>query len=88
MKRRKQRLDPDREQVATRPVSAAEIVSSPRFAIGVADFRAGAPPRFDEGDWGYERGRLWAALAPRTLDPRSALGVRLFEAAWERRWIV
>src|SRR6516165_1281416 len=68
-KRHKQRRDPDREQVNTLSCNAADIVYSPHFAIGVADLRAGAPPRFDEMQdeyWGYERGRQWAVLAPFT----------------------
>jgi hypothetical protein len=86
--RRKRRRDPDREQVDTRLVSAAEIVGSPRFAIGVSDLRTGAAPRFDAmDDWDYERGRLWAVLAPRTMDPKSSMAVRLYEAASRRRWI-
>jgi hypothetical protein len=87
----KQRRDPDREQVATTACSASAIVRSRYFAIGVADFRAGVPPRFDEMKddfWAYERGRLWAVLAPPTMDPRSSLGIRLFEAASKRRWII
>ena len=49
-----------------------------------------APPRFDEmqdGYWAYERGRQWAVLAPITMDPHSAVAVRLFEAAERRGWI-
>jgi hypothetical protein len=79
------------EQVETVSCSAAAIVRSAHFAVGVADFRAGAPPRFDEMQdnlWSYERGRLWAALAPATLDPKSPLGVRLFEAAVQRGLIL
>jgi hypothetical protein len=87
-RRRIHRRDPDREQVDTRLVSAAEIVGSPRFAIGVADLRTGVPPRFDDDCWAYERGRLWAVLAPPTMDPRSSLGIQLFEAAAKRRWII
>ena len=90
-KRRKQRRDPDRDQVDTVGCSAAVIVDSPYFAIGVADLRAGAPPRFDEMRdeyWGYERGRQWAVLAPITLDPHSPMAIRLFEAAQQRGWII
>jgi hypothetical protein len=91
-KRHKQRRgrDRDREQVDTVGCSAAVIVDSPYFAIGVADLRAGAPPRFDEMQdeyWAYERGRQWAVLAPITMDPHSALAVRLFEAVEQRGWI-
>jgi hypothetical protein len=89
-KRRKQRRDFDRKQVATSSCSAASIVYSPHFAIGVADVRAGAPPRFDEMQdsfWAYERGRQWAVLAPVAMDPRSPVAIRLFEAASERGWI-
>jgi hypothetical protein len=86
-KRRKQRRDPDREQVDTVRCSAAVIVGSPYFAIGVADLRAGAPPRFDEMQdefWGYERGRQWAVFAPITMDPHSPMAILLFEAAEQR----
>jgi hypothetical protein len=90
-RRNKQRRDRDREQVDTVECSAADIVYSPYFAIGVADFRAGAPPRFDEMQdeiWGYERGRQWAVLAPITMDPHSPMAIRLFEAAEQRGWII
>jgi hypothetical protein len=91
-RRRKQCRDPDREQVETRICSAEEIVGNPYFAIGAADFRAGVAPRFDEMEdntsWAYERGRLWAVIAPRTMNPQSSLAARLLEAAWERRWII
>ncbi|HEY5378695.1 MAG TPA: hypothetical protein VIJ78_04070 [Pseudolabrys sp.] len=42
------------------------------FTAGVTDFRAGKAPRFDVTEpqwrhWEYERGRLWATIAPRSL---------------------
>ena len=89
-KRHKQRRDPDREQVDTVRCSAAVIVDSPYFAVGVADLRAGAPPRFDEMQdeyWAYERGRQWAALAPINMEPHGLRAIRLFEAAANRGWI-
>jgi hypothetical protein len=36
----------------------------------------------------YERGRAWATIAPKDLDPRSKLAVRLLEAAFGRKWII
>jgi hypothetical protein len=86
-RRRRQCRDPDREQVETRIVSAEVIVYSESFAAGVADFRASVAPRFDQDSWDYERGRLWAVLAPRTMNPQSSLAVQLFEAACKRKWI-
>ena len=90
-KRHKQCRDRDRKQVNTLSCSAADIVYHPHFAIGVADLRAGAPPRFDEMQddcWGYERGRQWAVLAPITMDPHSPMAIRLLEAAEQRGWII
>jgi hypothetical protein len=90
-KRYKQRRDRERDQVNTLICSAADIVHSPHFAIGVADLRAGAPPRFDEmqdGYWAYERGRQWAVLAPITMDPHSPMAIRLLESAEQRGWII
>ena len=70
------RRDRDREQVLTRPCSARTIVYSEAFAAGVADLRTGATPRFDEeDDWNYERGRLWAVLAPHTMNPRAPIAI-------------
>jgi hypothetical protein len=92
-----------REQVPTREATAREILRNPHFAAGVEDVRGGRPPRFDEvwvptgsaptnreqinGAWNYERGRLWAILAPKNLSMDTLLAVRLLEAAFDRRWI-
>jgi hypothetical protein len=61
-------------QVPTRPATTREIMSSPAFALGVADARAGLGPRTDyerwdeiNDQWNYERGRQWAQQAPRTV---------------------
>jgi hypothetical protein len=59
--------------------------------MGVADVRAGAPPRFDQLQdqyWAYERGRQFGVLAPVTLDPQSAMAIRLLGAAMNRRFIL
>jgi hypothetical protein len=79
------------EQVPTCSVSAARIMSSREFAQGVADVRAGRPPQFDKGDWEqwqYERGRLFAALAPRSVPLKingrlNSSALALFEHAGE-----
>jgi len=59
------------EQVPTRLVTPAEIMNRPRFALGVADVRAGRRHHADydlwdgQAQWDYERGRAWAITAPR-----------------------
>ena len=58
------------EQVETVGVTITEIMSAPTFALGAADARAGRAyhPDYDvwdtNGQWDYERGRMWASLAP------------------------
>jgi hypothetical protein len=83
-----------REQAATRDASAWEVMGTNDFRKGFEDRRAGRPPRFDQYDsWNYERGRLFASIAPlnmplkinRKLNPKA---VRLFEAAHERRYLI
>jgi hypothetical protein len=59
-------------QIATGRTTIGAIMRSREFKQGVADVRTGKVPRFDEADprwqhWNYERGRLWAALAPRSM---------------------
>jgi hypothetical protein len=66
-KRHKQRRDRNGEQVNTVRCSATVEVDSPSFVIGVADLRAGTPPRFDEMQdeyCGCERGCQWAGFCP------------------------
>jgi hypothetical protein len=60
------------DQIPTRPTTIARIMADPKFALGVADARAGRgyPANYDtwrEGQWSYERGRQWAQIAPRSL---------------------
>lgn len=55
-------------------------MSEPHFALGVADARAGRAFHRDydiwkDGHWAYERGRMWAVLAPRDFPLK--LGGRL-----------
>jgi hypothetical protein len=66
------------EQVPTTGVTAEWIMKQRTFGFGVADTRAGLPPRADfdcwDGDaqWSYERGRVWGLLAPRNVQVRRA----------------
>jgi hypothetical protein len=58
------------EQVETGRVTIEEIMGTAAFRRGVNDFRNGRPPAFDgprADSWAYERGRLFAALAPRDM---------------------
>jgi hypothetical protein len=82
------------EQVVTDPCSPVSIMCHPNFARGLDDIRAGQPfdDHVDDEYWAYERGRLFGAIAPRSmplfigrkLNPKA---VRLFRAAGERRLI-
>jgi hypothetical protein len=84
---------PRPEQVVTVPTTTAAIMSHPDFELGVADRRTGRPmpPLCDS--WDYERGRLWACLAPvdlalhigGRLNPRA---VALYDAACLRKYIL
>jgi hypothetical protein len=82
-------LPRSRQQVPTTRVTTREIMASEVFRIGVDEVRAGLPPRFDIMDsWFYERGRLWASIAPANLDPNSRLAIKLYEAAALRGFII
>jgi hypothetical protein len=68
------RLRREGDQVPTRLTTVEEIMSSPMFALGVADTRAGRGYAADYElwldsnlRWDYERGRQWAQLAPRHI---------------------
>jgi hypothetical protein len=66
-------LFPDRaDQIDTVECTTESIMRTADFAAGVSDVRAGRPPRFDEfyDAWSYERGRLWATLAPMSMPLR------------------
>ena len=78
-----------KRQAPTTRTTVDEVVASVAFQAGVAEVRAGQPPRFDVMDsWSYERGRQWAFIAPADLDPNSRLAIKLFVAAMRRGLIV
>jgi hypothetical protein len=86
-------------QVRTRAATAEQIMRSGSFARGVADRRSGRSPQFDREDgnghsqWAYERGRLWASIAPRDMPLRiggklNPKAVALFDVAYGRGLIL
>jgi hypothetical protein len=85
-----------RRQVPTGSTTVQRIMRRREFAFGVDSIRNGVAPDFDElGDdyWSYERGRLWASVAPRSmpltingkLNPKA---IALYAAASKRRFII
>jgi hypothetical protein len=85
-----------KDQIPTIETTAAWIMSQAAFQQGVEDRRAGRPMS-SSGDiahaWQYERGRLWASLAPADmplriggkLNPRA---LALLEAAFDRKLVL
>jgi hypothetical protein len=65
--------DRGKDQVPVHSVGIYRIMSRPTFALGAADARAGRHYHRDydlwdvDGQWDYERGRMWAVLAPRNI---------------------
>jgi hypothetical protein len=84
------------EQIDTHEVTVFEIVSHPEFARGLDEARAGLPfnpDNADNIDWSYERGRLFAVIAPRDLPLRingrvNPKMLKLAEAAFSRRQLI
>jgi hypothetical protein len=79
------------EQIVTEQASPSDVISHPHFACGVEDYRKGRSPRFDtlqDDFWAYERGRLWAAIAPRHMDFHTFQAEELFAAAMLRDYIL
>jgi hypothetical protein len=81
----------DDHQIKTVPTTIQAIMQTGTFALGVADVRAGRPFHRDadlwhpNDAWAYERGRLWATLAPREI-PLKRNGKITSEAlAWYAR---
>jgi hypothetical protein len=60
-------------QLPTTATTIESVMRSAAFKRGVADVRLNRPPSFDsdhqseDSEWDYERGRLWAIIAPRTM---------------------
>jgi hypothetical protein len=83
-------------QVPTVSVRPETIMRRAAFREGFEDARAGRRPRFDffqdDDEWSYERGRLFARIAPETMPllidgKLNRKAVKLFALASERRLI-
>jgi hypothetical protein len=82
-------------QVRTSNTTTYAVMKSAGFRRGFEQARAGQPPQFDStcDAWNYERGRLFAYIAPlamslwtgRTLNPKA---IALFQAAYHRKWVL
>lgn len=79
------------QQVTTKLVTVLEIMSRPKFALGVEDARAGRGYRPDyevwedaNDCWCYERGRQWAQLAPRHVQLKVNGKISLQAMRWYR----
>jgi hypothetical protein len=82
------------DQVPTRACTVESVMRSASFSTGVGDVRNGSPPNYDDqyDDWSYERGRLWASLAPVSLELKingklNPKAVALYRAALKRGYI-
>ena len=81
------------KQVPTKQVTTAMIMASPEFARGLDDARKGVPFDWRNGKWNYERGRLFAHIAPLGMPLRidghlNPKAVALCEAAFDREFII
>lgn len=80
-------------QAQTRGVMTTTILRDPDFLTGFNDVRARRP--FDDlGTWGYERGRQFAVIAPRSMRIRLANGrlnpeaIALLDTCFDQKEIV
>ena len=83
----------DRKQVPTWFITTKAIMASPAFELGLDDVRRGIPFDWRIDKWEYERGRLFAFIAPLDMPLRvgnklNPKAVALFDAASNRKLIV
>jgi hypothetical protein len=76
----------------TIPATIRQIMSDPKFELGVRDARAGQKrhPNYESwtmvnDQWAYERGRSWALLVPRNVELKQDGKVTNEAVAWFRR---
>jgi hypothetical protein len=81
------------QQVKTRRTTVRAVMSTPEFERGFEDVRRGVPFDWRNDEWGYERGRHFACIAPLSMPLRIAgklnlKAVALYDAAVKRRSII
>ena len=80
-------------QVPTIRISTTAIMGSSEFELGLDDARKGVPFDWRIDEWNYERGRLFAYIAPVNMPLRSDCrlnqkAVALYNAARARNLII
>ncbi|WP_164937273.1 hypothetical protein [Bradyrhizobium vignae] len=83
----------DVDQVPTVTITTVQIMSSSAFELGLSDVRRGIPFDWRNGEWEYERGRLFGHIAPLNMPLRigtklNPKAVALYDAASSRRLII
>jgi hypothetical protein len=81
------------QQVKTRKTTVLAIMSSREFEAGLNDARRGVPFNSHVDSWEYERGRLFACIAPLNMPLRIAgklnlKAVALYAAAAQRKTLI
>jgi hypothetical protein len=82
-----------KKQVPTRNATTVEIMTSREFERGLDDVRKGIAFDWRNGDWDYERGRLFGHIAPVSMQLRigsklNPNAVALCDAAFDRGLII
>jgi hypothetical protein len=85
--------DRTKEQIETRGITSVRIMSSPAFELGLSDVRRGIPFDWRNGEWSYERGRLFGHIAPLDMPLRiggeiNPKAVALLDAALNRKLVI
>jgi hypothetical protein len=81
-------------QVLTKRTTARAIISSSEFKRGFQDARDGVPFDWRDNRWNYERGRLFAHIAPLDMPLMESGGglnpkaISLLEAAFKRSYVI
>jgi hypothetical protein len=81
------------KQASTQSTTIRSIMSSPDFDLGLTDVRRGIPFDWRNGAWEYERGRLFAHIAPLNMPLRidgklNPKAIALLEAAFYRKFVI
>jgi hypothetical protein len=75
-------------QVPTKRTTAMAIMRSPEFKLGFQDARTGVPFDWRNNHWDYERGRLFAYIAPLDMSLMTPNAISLLERAFKRSLVI